>query len=80
MTKKLIIFIPSIEEGGVEKNLFIIANYLAQKKLNIEVITCNFNKSKYFFKPAVNKFFNISLLIVWFSNVLSTIFSKNITC
>ena len=33
MTKKLIIFIPlSIEEGGVEKNLFIIANYLVQKK------------------------------------------------
>ncbi len=38
-----------------------------------------FNKSKYFFKPAVNKLFNISLLVVWFSNILSTIFSKNIT-
>ena len=50
MTKKLIIFIPSIEEGGVEKNLFIIANYLAQKKLNIEVLTCNRNKSKSFSK------------------------------
>ena len=35
MTKKLIIFIPSIEEGGVEKNLFTIANYLVQKKINI---------------------------------------------
>ena len=50
MTKKLIIFIPSIEEGGVEKNLFIVANYLAQKKINIEVLTCNSNKSKYFNK------------------------------
>ncbi len=50
MTKKLIIFIPSIEEGGVEKNLFIIANYLARKKINIEVLTCNSNKSKYFNK------------------------------
>ena len=50
MTKKLIIFIPSIEEGGVEKNLFIIANYLVQKKLNIEVLSCNSNKSKYFNK------------------------------
>ena len=50
MTKKLIIFIPSIEEGGVEKNLFIIANYLAQKKIDIEVLTCNSNKSKYFNK------------------------------
>ena len=50
MTKKLIIFIPSIEEGGVEKNLFTIANYLVQKKLNIEVLSCNSNKSKYFNK------------------------------
>ena len=29
--KKLIIFIPSIEYGGVEKNLFIISNYLSKK-------------------------------------------------
>ena len=29
--KKLIIFMPSIEGGGVEKNLFIIANYLSIK-------------------------------------------------
>ena len=50
MTKKLIIFIPSIEEGGVEKNLFIVANYLAQKNIDIEVLTCNSNKSKYFNK------------------------------
>ena len=50
MRKKLIIFIPSIEEGGVEKNLFITTNYLAQKKLNIEILTCNSNKSKYFDK------------------------------
>ena len=50
MTKKLIIFIPSIEEGGVEKNLFIVANYLVQKKINIEVLSCNSNKSKYFNK------------------------------
>jgi len=27
--KRLIIFMPSIEGGGVEKNLFIISNYLA---------------------------------------------------
>ena len=29
--KKLIIFMPSIEMGGVEKNLFIISNYLSSK-------------------------------------------------
>ena len=31
MKKKLILFMPSIEGGGVEKNLYIIANYLAKK-------------------------------------------------
>ena len=31
--KRLIIFIPSIEDGGVEKNLFIISNYLKKKIL-----------------------------------------------
>ena len=33
MSKKIIMFLPSIEGGGVEKNFFIVANYL-----------CNFNK------------------------------------
>ena len=37
--KRLIIFIPSIEGGGVEKNLFIISNYLKDKINNISVIT-----------------------------------------
>ena len=38
--KKLIIFIPTIEDGGVEKNLFIISNYL-KDKLNLSLITIN---------------------------------------
>ena len=37
--KKLIIFIPSIEGGGVEKNLFIIGNYLSNKIDKISLIT-----------------------------------------
>ena len=37
--KNLIIFMPSIEGGGVEKNLFIISNYLAQKIPNTVLIT-----------------------------------------
>ena len=45
MQKKLIIFIPSIEGGGVEKNLFIISNYLKDKVKNISVITVS-NKFK----------------------------------
>jgi glycosyltransferase involved in cell wall biosynthesis len=32
---------PSIEIGGVEKNLFLIANYLIKKKINITIITSN---------------------------------------
>ena len=37
--KKLIIFMPSIEGGGVEKNLMIIANYLANKINDIALVT-----------------------------------------
>jgi len=39
--KYLVIFMPSIEGGGVEKNLFIIANYLSSKNNNIILITAS---------------------------------------
>ena len=39
--KKLIIFMPSIEGGGVEKNLFIISNFLASKLDNTLLITAS---------------------------------------
>ena len=48
MEKKLIIFIPSIEDGGVEKNLYLISNYLSDKLRSIEIITCNNNYKKKF--------------------------------
>jgi glycosyltransferase involved in cell wall biosynthesis len=48
MEKKLIIFIPSIEDGGVEKNLYLISNYLSNKLKKIELITCNNNYKKKF--------------------------------
>jgi glycosyltransferase involved in cell wall biosynthesis len=50
MNKKLIIFIPSIESGGVEKNLFIISNYLIKKFPKIELITANYNYKNRFDK------------------------------
>ena len=50
MKKKLIIFIPSIEDGGVEKNLFTITNYLNKKIESVEVLTCNKNFSNKFDK------------------------------
>ena len=46
MSKKILIFIPSIEDGGVEKNLYITSNYLIKKNLNVDLLTSNFNKKK----------------------------------
>ena len=47
--KNLIIFIPSIEQGGVEKNLFLISNFLATKINKVKLITASKNH-KYFKK------------------------------
>ena len=54
MKKNLIIFMPSIEGGGVEKNLFIISNYLSNKLKNTTIITST-NKFN-------NKFNNINII------------------
>ena len=35
--KKILIFIPSIEDGGVEKNLFVVSNFLDTKKFFVEI-------------------------------------------
>tara|TARA_B110000259_G_scaffold63881_1_gene75412 strand:- start:1077 stop:2174 length:1098 start_codon:yes stop_codon:yes gene_type:complete len=50
MKKELIVFIPSIEDGGVEKNLFEVSNYLSKNKINLEILTCNNNMSTNFSK------------------------------
>ena len=47
---KLIIFNPSIEDGGVEKNLFLISNFLTTKIADIILITSSFEKKKFFSK------------------------------
>lgn len=47
--KNVVIFCPSIEEGGVEKNLYIISNYLSNK-INVFLVTANRNKKKMFNK------------------------------
>jgi len=46
--KKLAIYIPSIETGGVEKNLVYISNYFLKKKIDVSIITVNKNKKKFF--------------------------------
>ncbi len=55
MKKKIVLFIPSIEGGGVEKNLFLIAEYLSKIHKKLFIITAD---KKY--KNVSNK--NISVI------------------
>ena len=48
--RKLIFFMPSMEGGGVEKNLIIIANYISKYIKDIKLITFDSNFNKYFNK------------------------------
>ena len=43
MKSKIILFIPCVGLGGVEKNFFLISNYLAKNKKNIIVISISKN-------------------------------------
>ena len=58
--RKLIIFNPSIEDGGVEKNLYILSNYFVKYYQNIQIISSNpekkinFNKKIKFTYPKIN--------------------------
>ena len=48
MKKKLIIFMPSIEGGGVEKNLFLVSNFLCKKIDKVALITISKKYKKRF--------------------------------
>jgi len=58
--KNIIFFMPLMEIGGVEKNLFIISNYLSKKYDNIYICTSSkkyqnrFNKKIKFLSPKIN--------------------------
>ena len=52
-TKSLILFMPSIEGGGVEKNLIIISNYFSKKIKNIKLISAE-NRLQNFFNKKIN--------------------------
>ena len=57
---ELIIFNPSIEYGGVEKNLFLIANYLSKKIKKITFISADKAPNKFSKKiKLVTPFFNV---------------------
>jgi len=65
--KKLIVFMPSMEGGGVEKNIIIITNYLSKFIDNIELIT---------FDNKFNRFFNNKIKIINSRNYSKTKISK----
>ena len=44
--KEIVIFNPSIEDGGVEKNLYLISNYLANKFDDLTIITSDKKNTK----------------------------------
>jgi len=46
--KKLVIYIPSIERGGVEKNLIYISNYFSKNNIDVYIVTANKDKKKSF--------------------------------
>ena len=49
-SKSLLIFIPSMENGGVEKNLYLVANYFAKNNVSVKILTAFNNKRKFFDK------------------------------
>tara|TARA_B100000795_G_C22797653_1_gene440199 strand:+ start:792 stop:1895 length:1104 start_codon:yes stop_codon:yes gene_type:complete len=53
MKKKLVLFMPSLEGGGVEKNFFLIANFFVKKLDNISIITIS-KKYKYKFDKRIS--------------------------
>ena len=53
MKKKIVLFIPSIEGGGVEKNLFLIAEYLSKVHKKLFIITAD-RKYKNFFDKKIS--------------------------
>ena len=84
--KSIILFMPSIEGGGVEKNLITISNYFAKRIDNIKLISAEnrlqkfFNKKISFISPnrkfSKNKFFKyLVCLLLLFKEYLK---NKNI--
>ena len=78
LIKDVLIFHPSIEGAGVEKNLYIIANYLSNKLNKVSLITCD-NKKEYFtnklnvIKPSIKVDANAGRPIKYFLCILTLI-------
>ena len=48
--REITVFCPTIGVGGVEKNLYLILNYLVKKKIRVNLLTCSLDKKKKFDK------------------------------
>ena len=60
-SKEVVVFHPSIEGAGVEKNLYLITNYLSQKLKKVSLITCDEKKNKFSKKVnIIRPFLNIN--------------------
>ena len=76
MKKEVIIFMPSIEGGGVEKNLFLVSNYLAKRIKSLKVITISkkfkkkFNKSVKIISLESNKWDDFSRRVKYFLSII----------
>ena len=87
--KELIVFIPSIEDGGVEKNLYLILNHLSLELKKIKLITFDDKEKKRFRSniQLINPFLNFPFIKTrypkYFFCLLSLlriiIFNKNFT-
>ena len=65
--KRLIIFMPSMDGGGVEKNLIIISNFLSKYFKNLTLIT---------FDDGFNKKFSKKIKIINYKKKTNKKFSK----
>ena len=77
--KKIIIFFPSFERGGVELNTINIVKFLKKKKIDVHIVVSKIKeKDKIFFKKYSTihhaKIINFPLLPSRFSSSLSSIF------
>ena len=55
--QNILLFIPNIEQGGIEKNLVILSNYFFKENYNVEII---YGKISPEIKNKINK--NITLI------------------
>lgn len=74
LKKNIILFSPSIEDGGVEKNLEYLSKYFLGKKIEISIVSANYDKKKNFSKR-INF---VSLKTNFFNN--ASRLSKSLIC